>query len=141
MTRRLLQAFDNPHLHILGHPTGRLLQSREPYPVHMEAVLDRAAERGVTVEVNGKPERLDLKTEHVRMALERGVKLVGAVTRTAPRTWATWPSRWPPRAGAGRAGATCSTPSPPSASWPPCASSAPGEAGAAGPGLARLVGP
>jgi DNA polymerase (family 10) len=76
MTRRLLQAFDNPHLHILGHPTGRLLQSREPYPLRMEAVLDKAAERGVTVEVNGKPERLDLKTEHVRQALQRGVKLV-----------------------------------------------------------------
>ncbi len=76
MTRRLLKAFDNPHLHILGHPTGRLLQSREPYPVRMEAVLDKAAERGVVVEVNGKPERLDLKTEHVRQALQRGVKLV-----------------------------------------------------------------
>ncbi len=76
MTRRLLQAFDNPHLHILGHPTGRLLQSREPYPLRMEAVLDKAAERGVVVEVNGKPERLDLKTEHVRQALQRGVKLV-----------------------------------------------------------------
>ena len=76
MTRRLLAAFDNPHLHILGHPTGRLLQSREPYPVRMEAVLDKAAERGITVEVNGKPERLDLKTEHVRLATQRGVKLV-----------------------------------------------------------------
>ena len=42
----------------------------------MEAVLDKAAERGVVVEVNGKPERLDLKTEHVRQALQRGVKLV-----------------------------------------------------------------
>ncbi|WP_434391662.1 DNA polymerase/3'-5' exonuclease PolX [Melittangium boletus] len=76
MTRRLLQAFDNPHLQILGHPTGRLIQSRDPYPLRMEAVLDKAAERGVVVEVNGKPERLDLKTEHVRMATERGVKLV-----------------------------------------------------------------
>jgi DNA polymerase (family 10) len=76
MTRRLLKAFDNPHLHILGHPTGRMLPSREPYPLRMEEVLDKAAERGVVVEVNGKPERLDLKTEHVRMALKRGVKLV-----------------------------------------------------------------
>jgi DNA polymerase (family 10) len=76
MTRRLLQAFDNPHLHILGHPTGRLIQSRDPYPLRMEAVLDKAAERGVVVEVNGKPERLDLKTEHVRQAMQRGVKLV-----------------------------------------------------------------
>jgi DNA polymerase (family 10) len=76
MTRRLLQAFDNPFLQILGHPTGRLLQEREPYPLRMEAVLDRAAERGVAMEVNGKPQRLDLKSEHVRMAVARGVRLV-----------------------------------------------------------------
>ncbi|HZI14661.1 MAG TPA: PHP domain-containing protein, partial [Myxococcus sp.] len=76
MTRRVLSAFDNPHLHILGHPTGRLIQSREPYPLRMEAVLDKAAERGVVVEVNGKPERLDLKSEYVRLAVQRGVKMV-----------------------------------------------------------------
>jgi DNA polymerase (family 10) len=76
MTRRVLHAMDNPHLHILGHLTGRLLQSREPYPLKMEAVLERAAERGVAVEVNGKPQRLDIKTEYVRMAMEHGAKLV-----------------------------------------------------------------
>ncbi len=76
MTRRVLQAFDNPHLHILGHPTGRLIQSREPYPLRMEEVLDRAAERGVVVEINGSPSRLDLKAEHVRQAVQRGVTLV-----------------------------------------------------------------
>ena len=76
MTRRLLTALDNPCLHILGHPTGRLLQSREPYPVRMEEVLERAAERGVAVEVNGKPARLDIKAEYVRQAVQRGVRLV-----------------------------------------------------------------
>lgn len=76
MTRRLLTALDNPHLHILGHPTGRLIQSREPYPVRMEAVLERAAERGVAVEVNGKPARLDIKAEYIRQAVQRGVRLV-----------------------------------------------------------------
>jgi DNA polymerase (family 10) len=76
MTRRLLTALDNPHLHILGHPTGRLLQSREPYPVRMEELLERAAERGVAVEVNGKPARLDLKSEYVRQAVQLGVRLV-----------------------------------------------------------------
>ncbi|HEX8434923.1 DNA polymerase/3'-5' exonuclease PolX [Archangium sp.] len=76
MTRRVLQAFENPHLHILGHATGRLIQSRDPYPLRMEAVLDKAAERGVVVEVNGSPARLDLKTEHVRQAVQRGVTLV-----------------------------------------------------------------
>lgn len=76
MTRRVLAALDNPHMHVLGHPTGRLIQSRDPYPLRMEEVLERAAERGVAVEVNGKPQRLDLKAEYVRMAVSRGVKLV-----------------------------------------------------------------
>jgi DNA polymerase (family 10) len=76
MTRRLLSAMDNPCLNIIGHPTGRLIHERDPYPMRMEAVLDRAAERGVVMEVNGKPARLDLKAEHVRQAVQRGVKLV-----------------------------------------------------------------
>jgi DNA polymerase (family X) len=76
MTRRVLAALDNPHLHILGHPTGRLIQSREPYALRMDEVLERAAERGVAVEINGKPARLDIKAEYVRKAVQRGVKLV-----------------------------------------------------------------
>jgi DNA polymerase (family 10) len=76
MTRRLLSAMDNPHLNIIGHPTGRLIHEREPYPVRMEEVLDKAVARGVVMEVNGKPARLDLKADHVRQATERGVKLV-----------------------------------------------------------------
>jgi DNA polymerase (family 10) len=76
MTQRLLKAMDNPYLNIIGHPTGRLIHEREPYPVRMEEVLDKAAKRGVVMEVNGKPARLDLKADHVRQATERGVKLV-----------------------------------------------------------------
>ncbi|MBN1206638.1 MAG: DNA polymerase/3'-5' exonuclease PolX [Myxococcaceae bacterium] len=79
MTRRLLSAMDNPCLNIIGHPTGRLIHEREPYPFRMEEVLDRAAERGVVMEVNGSPARLDLKAEHVRQAVQRGVKLVVSV--------------------------------------------------------------
>jgi DNA polymerase (family X) len=76
MTRRILRAFDNPHLHILGHATGRLLQRRDPSPMDMDAILDAAAARGVAVEINGNPERLDLKASHVRKAVARGVRLV-----------------------------------------------------------------
>ena len=83
MTRRVLAALDNPCMQILGHPTGRLIQEREPYPLKMEAVLDRAAERGVVVEVNGKPQRLDIKSEYVRMAVQRGVRM--AVSADAHR--------------------------------------------------------
>jgi DNA polymerase (family 10) len=76
MTHRVLRAFENPFLHVLGHATGRLINSRDPYPLRMEQILDRAAEKGIALEVNGNPQRLDLKAEHVRMALQRGVKLV-----------------------------------------------------------------
>lgn len=75
MTRRVLRAFDNPHLHIWGHPSGRLLLKREPAPLRIEELLDKAAARGITVEVNGCPDRMDLASEHVRLALQRGVKL------------------------------------------------------------------
>jgi DNA polymerase (family 10) len=76
MTRRVLNAMDNPLLQIWGHPTGRLLNRREPVPIRMEEVLDKAARKGVAIEVNGCPERLDLKAEHVRLALQRGLKIV-----------------------------------------------------------------
>jgi DNA polymerase (family 10) len=78
MTKRVLAAFDNPHLHILGHPTGRLINERAAYGLKMEAVLDRAAERGVAIEVNGSPHRMDIKADYVRMALQRGVRLVAS---------------------------------------------------------------
>lgn len=76
MTRRMLAAFDNPYLHIWGHPTGRLLQKRDPAAMRMEEIFEKAAEKGVAIEVNGNPDRLDLKAEHVRLALKRGIKLV-----------------------------------------------------------------
>ena len=76
MTKRMLAAFDNPFFMIWGHPTGRLLLKREPAPMRMEQILDKAAEHGITIEVNGSPERLDLSAEHVRLALQRKLKLV-----------------------------------------------------------------
>ncbi len=76
MTARIVAAMDNPHLHILGHPTGRLLGKREPYPIRVEEIFDRAVSQGVAIEINGTPERLDLSAEHARMARDRGVKLV-----------------------------------------------------------------
>lgn len=76
MTKRVLKAFDNPHLHVWGHPTGRLLLKREAAPMRMEEILDKAAKKGITIEVNGCPDRMDLASEHVRKALQRGLKLV-----------------------------------------------------------------
>jgi DNA polymerase (family 10) len=79
MTRRVLTAMDDPHLTILGHPTGRLLLQREPYAIDLEQVLATAAARGIAVEVNADPHRLDLDWRMVRRARELGVTLsIGA---------------------------------------------------------------
>ena len=60
MTRRVLRALDEPFLTVLAHPTGRLLLSREPYAIDIDAVIEKAAEVGVAVELNADPHRLDL---------------------------------------------------------------------------------
>jgi DNA polymerase (family 10) len=73
MTERVLRAMDDPHMTILAHPTGRLLLSREPYDLDVEAVLQKASEVGVAVEVNADPHRLDLDWRHLRRAKELGV--------------------------------------------------------------------
>ncbi|MFN2567796.1 MAG: DNA polymerase/3'-5' exonuclease PolX [Gemmatimonadaceae bacterium] len=73
MTARVLEALDNPHLTILGHPTGRLLLTREPYAIDMSAVLEKAGDVGVAVELNADPHRLDLDWRLVREAKSRGV--------------------------------------------------------------------
>lgn len=79
MTARVLRAMDDPHLTILGHPTGRLLLSRDPYALDLERVLARAAERGVAVEMNADPHRLDLDWRAARRARELGVTMsIGA---------------------------------------------------------------
>ena len=79
MTRRVLAAMDDPRLTILGHPTGRLLLQREPYAIDLGRVLRTAAERGIAVEVNADPHRLDLDWRLVRRARELGVAIsIGA---------------------------------------------------------------
>lgn len=70
MTARMLRALEDPHVTIIGHPTGRLLLSREPYDLDVAAVLERAAERGVAVEINADPHRLDLDWRHLARARE-----------------------------------------------------------------------
>jgi DNA polymerase (family 10) len=75
MTKRVLAALDDPHLTILAHPTGRLLLSREPYALDVEAVLEKAAEVGAAVELNADPHRLDLDWRYCRQAKELGVTI------------------------------------------------------------------
>ena len=76
MTERILAAIENPYVQIIGHPTGRLVLHRDAYAYDMERVLDAAKKHGVVMECNASPERLDLKDTHLRMAKERGVKIV-----------------------------------------------------------------
>jgi DNA polymerase (family 10) len=73
MTTRVLTALDNPYLTVLGHPTGRLLLTREPYAIDMHAVLDKAAQLGVAVELNADPHRLDLDWRWLKVAKAHGV--------------------------------------------------------------------
>jgi DNA polymerase (family X) len=76
MTERYLAAIENPYTQIIAHPTGRLVLRREPFDYDMEAVLDACAKHGVAIECNAYPDRLDLRDVHLRMAKQRGVKIV-----------------------------------------------------------------
>ncbi len=76
MTDRMLAAIENPYTQIIGHPTGRLVLRREPFDYDMEKILDAAQKHGVVVECNAYPDRLDLKDVHLRMAKQRGLKIV-----------------------------------------------------------------
>jgi len=74
MTDRLMKAMENPHLQILGHPTGRVLLHRDSYAYDFERIAAEAARRGVAMEINASPERLDLHASLLRAAKARGVR-------------------------------------------------------------------
>ena len=76
MTERMLAAIENPYTQIIGHPTGRLLLRRDAFAYDMERILDAARRHGVAMECNAAPDRLDLKDVYLRMAKERGVRVV-----------------------------------------------------------------
>jgi DNA polymerase (family 10) len=76
MTDRILRAIDSPVVDIIGHPTGRLILKREGYRLDLERIFDRAARRGVALEINSQIDRLDLGDTQARLARDRGVKLV-----------------------------------------------------------------
>jgi DNA polymerase (family 10) len=75
MTDRVLRALDDPHLTVLGHPTGRLLLSRDAYAIDMHAVIEKAGAVGAAVEINADPQRLDLDWRLIPEAREHGVTL------------------------------------------------------------------
>jgi DNA polymerase (family 10) len=76
MTRRVEEALRNPHVRCLSHPKGRYINRRAENALDLERVSEVALEEGVALEVNGLPDRLDLRGEHVRDALRTGVEIV-----------------------------------------------------------------
>jgi len=103
VTTRTLKAMDNPYVHCIAHPTGRLIGQREPMDIDIAAVVRHAAQTHTALEVNANPYRLDLKDTHCKMAIEAGVKLaigtdahsigglglMGFGVATAARGWVT----------------------------------------------------
>jgi DNA polymerase (family 10) len=85
MTDRLLKALECPHVTALGHPTGRLLLHREPFPFDFDRVADEAVRRGIALEVNSSPERLDLSATHVRAAKAKGAKFIVSTDAHHPK--------------------------------------------------------
>ncbi len=103
MTRRFIRACENPHVHVIGHPTARRIGMRGPVDVDLAELFRACAETGTALEVNGQPQRLDLPSDHTRAARDAGVKFaidtdahaVGALAfmrygvGTAQRGWLT----------------------------------------------------
>ena len=75
MTARIVRALANPHVDVLAHPTGRLIGSREPYDVDLEAVFAAARAHGTAIEINSSPDRLDLSDTHTRRAAALGIPI------------------------------------------------------------------
>jgi DNA polymerase (family 10) len=76
MTKRMVAAIEYPCIDAIGHPTGRKIQSRAPYAVDMEAVIEAAARTGTMLEINSAPDRRDLDDVHARAAAQAGVLIV-----------------------------------------------------------------
>jgi DNA polymerase (family 10) len=103
LTARSVGALENPYVSALSHPTGRYIGRRPPNAVDIEAVLEAAKRHGKAVEINGLPDRIDLRDAHVRLAVEAGVPVVCSTdahsirglgnmrnaVATARRGWAT----------------------------------------------------
>ena len=103
LTRKVTEAMRHPAVRCLSHPTGRLINHRPPNALDLEHAFEVAVEEGVAIEVNGLPDRLDLRDEHVRLAIEAGVAITCSTdahsvrglgnmrlsVATARRGWAT----------------------------------------------------
>ena len=75
MTVRIIKAMENPHVDVIFHPTGRIIQKREAYKVDIDKLIKTAKRAKTVLEANAYPIRLDLKDEYIRQAIEAGVKI------------------------------------------------------------------
>jgi len=88
MTKRIIQALENPHIHILAHPSGRLLGARDPYEVEMDELMEAAKKYGKALEINAYFERLDLDDIHCRKAKEMGIRVgIGTDAHHLDQMW------------------------------------------------------
>ena len=85
MTDRLMRALECPHLRVIGHPTGRMLLHRDPFPLDFDRVAAEAARRGVWLEINASPERLDLHGTLIRTAKAKGARFTISTDAHHPR--------------------------------------------------------
>jgi DNA polymerase (family 10) len=85
LTARVTEAMRHPAVRCLSHPTGRLIGHRPENALDLERTIEVALETGVALEVNGLPDRLDLKDEHVRIAVEAGARIVCSTDAHSPR--------------------------------------------------------
>lgn len=76
LTRRIMSAMENPYVNCIGHPTGRMINVREPMKLNMKAIIEQAHKTGTALEISAHPLRLDLCDIHIRMAVEIGAKLI-----------------------------------------------------------------
>jgi len=88
MTKRIVRALENPFVHCLAHPSGRLLGARAPYEVDIDKVMEAAKRNGKALEINATLERLDLDDIHSRKAKEMGIKLaIGTDAHHLDQLW------------------------------------------------------
>ena len=88
MTRRIIRALENPFIHILAHPSGRLLGARDPYEVEIEELMEAAKKFGKALEINAYFERLDLDDIHCRKAKEMGIRVsIGTDAHHLDQMW------------------------------------------------------
>ena len=74
-TNRLIKACENPNVHCIGHPSGRLIGQREAYDINWAKLFEKAVSTGTAIEINAQPSRLDLRDDLVKTAIEKGVRI------------------------------------------------------------------